>query len=219
MAAPLPAIGSLFPPHVMVEQEIPGAPASGLFPEEAALVARAVDRRRFELAAGRRCARRALGRLGIGPVAIPSAPDRSPVWPTGVVGSIAHTRGLCVAAVTLSSRVRSVGVDVEGDRRLRRRLWERIGTAAELRWLAEMPEPEAARLATVLFSAKECFYKWQYPVTRCYLGFGDVAVEVDLAACRFSATLLRDAGALTEGTEVEGRVIVAGGFVVSGLAL
>src|SRR5690242_8343874 len=69
---------------------------------EGQLLGRAAPERQLEFRAGRHCARLAMGLLGAaGPVL--RAPDRSPVWPSGIVGSIAHTRtrnrGFCGAAV------------------------------------------------------------------------------------------------------------------------
>src|SRR5437667_3257012 len=64
-------------------------------------IEQAVPKRRLEFAAGRQCAHEALRVLapldGHSPIGI--ALDRSPVWPPGFVGSIAHTQGFASAAV------------------------------------------------------------------------------------------------------------------------
>jgi len=54
---------------------------SGLFPSEAELVVVAVDRRRQEFAAGRRCARRALASIAGPQIPILMGPIRQPIWP------------------------------------------------------------------------------------------------------------------------------------------
>ena len=41
-----------------------------------------------------------------------------------------------------------------------------------------MPEAQRQAAATLIFCIKEAFYKCQYTLTREYLGFGDVRVEV-----------------------------------------
>lgn len=88
----------------MIERILPPAIASAdafgehedaeLFPEEEAIVARAVDSRRKAFAAARRCARLAMAQLSIAPVAIPRLEKSAPRWPVGVVGSIALRRVL-----------------------------------------------------------------------------------------------------------------------------
>jgi 4'-phosphopantetheinyl transferase EntD len=64
--------------------------AGGLLPDEEALVAKAVERRRSEFAAGRRSARCALATLGcpVRPLMIGAL--RQPLWPAGFGGSITH---------------------------------------------------------------------------------------------------------------------------------
>src|SRR5215470_6495909 len=56
-----------------------------LLPEEARHVEKAVPKRRLEFAAGRRCARLALARLGLPPGPILAGADRAPCWPSEVV--------------------------------------------------------------------------------------------------------------------------------------
>jgi 4'-phosphopantetheinyl transferase EntD len=68
-------------------------------PEEEQLVAGAVGSRRAEVLTGRTLARAALAAVGVAPVAIGRRADRSPDWPTDVVGSITHTDGLCSVVV------------------------------------------------------------------------------------------------------------------------
>jgi 4'-phosphopantetheinyl transferase EntD len=84
-----------------------------LFPEEAATMARAVDKRRREFATGRNCARVALGRLGVPPVPIVRGERGAPVWPPGIVGSITHCDGYRAAAVARDRDVLAVGIDAE----------------------------------------------------------------------------------------------------------
>ena len=71
----------------------------GLFPEEEALVAGAVTKRREEFAAGRNAARAALAGLGPPPCPLLRAGRRAPAWPQGIVGSITHCSGFCCAVV------------------------------------------------------------------------------------------------------------------------
>ncbi|WP_181167477.1 hypothetical protein [Mesorhizobium sp. B2-6-5] len=83
--------------------------------EEEAHLGNVVPARRREFRAGRLYVRQALRGLGIPETVIPIGPDRAPIWPTGVVGSISHNRSLCAVAVGLSADYRSIGIDIEED--------------------------------------------------------------------------------------------------------
>ena len=87
--------------------------AEDLFAQEAVAVDRAVPRRRAEFAAGRRCARAALARIGIPPAPLLRGEDREPLWPDGAVGSITHCAGYVAAAVAATEVMLSVGIDAE----------------------------------------------------------------------------------------------------------
>ncbi len=71
-----------------------------LLPEEAQSVANAVPKRAQEFAAGR-AVRAACPGASSGSLQFPirAAPDRQPVWPEFLVGSITHTTGFCAAVV------------------------------------------------------------------------------------------------------------------------
>ena len=59
-----------------------------LFPEEEAVISRAVEKRRREFRTVWLCARRALRELNLAPVAVLPGEHREPLWPPGVVGSM-----------------------------------------------------------------------------------------------------------------------------------
>ncbi|MFG1897532.1 4'-phosphopantetheinyl transferase [Micromonospora zamorensis] len=183
--------------------------------EQACLSERAVQTRRRDFAAGRACARRAMTGLGLPPTAVPAAPDRAPVWPAGVVGTITHTTGYCAAAAALTTDVRSVGMDAE----------QHHEVDPGVRRMVLLPEEEAlcARLPggiswpVVLFSAKETVYKVWHPVVGTWLGFRDAQLDVDPDAGTFTARIApaRVAAATVEAppTTIVGRFVVADGLV------
>src|SRR4051794_33065331 len=84
-----------------------------LHPSEEAGVADAVPPRRAEYAAARECARSALRRLGVPEAAVPAGPDRAPMWPTGIVGSMTHVDGYRAAAVGRAGSWTGIGIDAE----------------------------------------------------------------------------------------------------------
>src|SRR5690606_17100736 len=106
-------------------------------------------------------------------------PDRAPVWPRGVIGSISHTAGRCVVAVARQDEVAMLGVVIEVRDGFGRALCADVCTLDELQWLSEQPVADQGWLATLLFSAKECGYKAQFPHTRTFLDFrqGDIGIR------------------------------------------
>jgi 4'-phosphopantetheinyl transferase EntD len=189
------ALGELFPfgAHAAVLRE-PGDP-NLLYPAERPYLGRAVLQRAQEFAGGRLCARRALAALGIEEFPVHRGEDRAPLWPAGIVGSIAHTAGFCVAVAARTLHLKSVGIDCEIIGRVKPDLWRRICTAAEMSWLASLEESERGLASTLIFSAKEAFYKCQYPLTREFLSFEDAHVIVagwDGAGGRFEVHATRD---------------------------
>jgi 4'-phosphopantetheinyl transferase EntD len=172
------AIRSLFPPSVVVvERRRPGNPAD-LLPAEAVYVAKAVAKRVNEFAAGRACAREALGAFGVTGFALLAAPDRQPLWPTSYVGSITHTAGFCAAAVVLRSKFMSLGLDSERSGAPSVDVWPTLCRTEELAWVDSLAPSERPAAVTLIFSAKEAVYKCQYPITGEWLDFHDLKVEV-----------------------------------------
>lgn len=147
-----------------------------LSPQEFATIQRAVPRRQREFAAGREAARQAMAQIGWLPVAIPSASDRSPIWPDGLSGSITHTHRACVAVVAPRAQIGFVGIDLEEDQPMDPALWDSICTSEERELVNKNPTEMRGSFVKRLFSAKEAFYKWQYPQTRRMLDFQDVCI-------------------------------------------
>ncbi len=216
-------LSTLFSSAVAVYEVSADEPLDTLFPSEAAHVARAVAKRQREFSAGRHCARRALAALGGPSTAVGVGPDRAPCWPPGFVGSITHTGGLddgyAAAAVARASDVESVGLDAEQRTPLGDELFRHVLTRSESEYLATLPESERGVVAKLCFSAKEAFYKCQYPLTRQFLGFHDVELEVDLAYGRFRALPTRQIGRFARGAAFEGRFAIGAKLLLSGIQL
>ncbi len=153
--------------------------AALLHPDEALHVRGSAPKRIAEFASGRACARAALAELSITNVAVLAGADREPLWPAGIVGSITHTGDFCAAAVARSTQVLALGIDAESRTAVRRELWRHIMSIEERTWLARLPAARGIELGTVVFSAKESFFKCQYPLTREWVGFNDVNVTLE----------------------------------------
>jgi 4'-phosphopantetheinyl transferase EntD len=194
-----------------------------LHPEEAAHVERAAPKRIQEFAAGRLCARRAMNEFGITGFALRVADDRRPIWPDGIVGSISHTSGLCAAAVAESRHYVSLGLDCEVLGAVSADVLPTVCLDLERDWIRSLPAADQGVAATLIFSAKEAFYKCQYPVTREWLDFHDLHVEpftlgASCGVCRVSATR-RIAFADCAVLPMLANYVIDGNFAATGFAL
>lgn len=144
------------------------------FSEEGQHLANAVVTRRNEFIAGRRCARAALTQVGHAPCALPTDADGLPIWPAGAVGSISHSRGLCCAVAADDDGIMSLGIDLEKTTRLSPRAMERIVHPLEASVVGE-----DQTLGSLLFSAKEAFFKAQFPIWGAQPNFKDLALQIN----------------------------------------
>jgi 4'-phosphopantetheinyl transferase EntD len=202
---------SMLPPDVAFAAGRVEDARGELFAVEREAVARAVEKRRREFAAGRAYARVALGALGCPPQAIPVAPDRQAVWPVGYVGSISHTDRLCAAIVGRAEAYAGLGIDLEHDAPLKDDLRHMICRPEE-RGEAGVPGADAGKL---VFVAKEAVFKAYYPATRTFLEFHDVAVAFDAPAQSFEARLVGDKPAVAGLRRFSGRFGRVDGHIVA----
>jgi 4'-phosphopantetheinyl transferase EntD len=215
-------IEELVPPEVAVAESFGDLPQARLFPEEEALIARAVDRRRREFATARACARTALAGLGLPPAPIGRGQRGAPAWPPGVVGSLTHCEGYRACAVARAAQVTSIGLDAEPNEPLPDGVLKLVADATERAWitnlLATQPQVSWDRL---LFCAKETVYKAWFPLTQRWLDFGQARITVDPAARTFAAQLLVTA-ARPDGeplTGFAGRWLARDGLLVTVIVL
>ena len=147
-----------------------------LHPDEWEDIASAAPNRQEEFAAGRQLARALSDQLGLPPAPLRRGEDRAPVWPSDRTGSLSHCDTLCVAAVGKRNAVQSVGVDVETIGRVEQKLWPTLFTEKEADYFSSLAPDIVALETTLFFSAKESFYKCQYPLTQEWVGFQDVEI-------------------------------------------
>ena len=193
-----------------------------LFPQEEAMVERAVEKRRREFATARTCAREALAELGEPAKPILSGPKGEPLWPAGVIGSITHCDGYRACAVARSSRLSALGVDAEPALPLPEGLLGDIALPPEramlLRLAQEAPGMPWDRL---LFSIKESVYKAWFPLAERWLGFEDATVAIDARERTFEARLLVR-GPQLAGRELRGfrgRWLASEGLLLAAIAV
>jgi 4'-phosphopantetheinyl transferase EntD len=196
--------------------------ATELFPDEEAIVGRAVEKRRREFTTGRACAREALERLGLPPGPIPSGDRGEPLWPDGVVGSITHCEGYRAAAVAHGTDLLTIGIDAEPHLPLPDGLLTDIARPEELPRLDALTRAEPTiHWDRLLFSAKESVYKAWFPLAKRWLGFEDATLDINPASGTFAARLMVPGptvgGAALAG--FEGRWLAREGLIVTAIAL
>ena len=187
-------------------------------PAEAVLVAGAADRRRAEFLAGRACARSCLDALGFGDAPVLRGERGMPIWPEGAIGSISHSGTIGIAVVAANVTAQSIGIDVEQQRAVTDEVQDLLFRPEERERLALLPQEERRAAATLMFSAKEAFYKAQFPIGRVFVDYRDVVVEPSERG--FAVTTCIDIEGLgRSGTRFDGRWFAADGHVVTAIAL
>lgn len=143
-----------------------------LLPEEAASVTSKVDRMRDASGAARHVARGLLRQAGLADAPLLKAASGAPVWPVGVVGSMAHDDAFAIAAMASTASFKSLGIDIEPSEPLAQ------DVAAIVKMPADVVDGVEERLASrLLFVAKEAVYKAVFPRDQVILGFEDVAID------------------------------------------
>jgi 4'-phosphopantetheinyl transferase EntD len=163
-----------FPSVMVAHRLISPGDEDALLRDEAPAFASSVLKVRQASGAARIIARELLARLGYPQCPVPRAASGAPVWPAGVVGSLAHDARVAVATVGRAHDVGALGIDVEPAERLPSDLLDVVATPQERLKIGD--DPFHGRL---LFAAKEAVYKAVYPLDQTFLDHCDV--EIDLA--------------------------------------
>jgi 4'-phosphopantetheinyl transferase EntD len=212
----------LFPPGVVVAHLRGQASAQVLTSDELRSINHCANKRIQDFAAGRACARRALLELGISGFSLLSGAGRVPLWPAGYVGSLTHTTGFSAAVVALESDLPSVGIDCEVIAAVNDEVWPSICTPVELERLERLEPSQRSAQAALIFAAKEAFYKFQYPLTRAWVGFEDVVIQPGPLISGFGSFDVVPQRALPLGVErvqaLSGRFLFLEGWVVTGVS-
>ena len=142
-----------------------------LLPEELESFASGTAMTRRASGAARIVARELMLRLGYQKSVVPKSVAGMPVWPRGLVGSLAHDSEVSVAAVARGHQISSLGVDVEPAEVLEPDLLSLVMTENER--VNVQDDPYCGRL---FFSIKESVYKAVYPLDGIFLDHHDVEV-------------------------------------------
>jgi 4'-phosphopantetheinyl transferase EntD len=168
------AMDALSVPGIMIRHRLisPGD-EHALMPQEAPAFAASVEKVRRASGAARTLARQLLAQLGHSDWPLVKGAAGAPIWPAGIVGSLAHDRRVAIAAVARRREFVGVGVDVEPSEQLPADLLEMVATPRERTKIVD--DPYRGRL---LFAAKEAVYKAVYPLDGTFLEHHDVEVSL-----------------------------------------
>ena len=215
-------IETILPAQAATAEAFGDPPGLTLFPEEEAVIAKAVGKRRREFTTTRACARTALARLGLPPVPIVPGPRGAPQWPAGVVGSMTHCAGYRACAVARDRDLLTIGLDAEPHGQLPAGVLGAVSLEEEREQLATLAATvPGTHWDRMLFSAKESVYKAWFPLTQRWLGFADASVTIDPDRGTFTARLLVDGPELEDGplTGFTGRWLVDADLIITAIAV
>jgi len=140
--------------------------------EQQAVTTRDLSGRRASGAA-RHLARGLLAGLGYPATAIGRERSGQPVWPRGIVGSLAHDDTMAVVAVASSSVAPSLGIDVEPSLPLPDDALSIVITADD-----DVGAVGHALAGRIAFAAKEAIYKATHPLDGIILNHDDIAINL-----------------------------------------
>lgn len=184
----------------------------------------AVPKRRAEFLAGRYCVRLALKGLGKNvDFTLKIGDKRAPIWPTGLIGSITHSKGFASAAVARLDTVRGIGIDSERliAEKTANNVQSHILTKAEQYQDNQTLVSSAREYLTLIFSAKESIYKCLYPLVSQYFDFRDARIILEAnQPGRFRFQLRKDlTPEFGHGFEGHGQYAIAEDFVHTAVVL
>jgi 4'-phosphopantetheinyl transferase EntD len=168
------AVESITPTGIAIEHRlISEGDEEALIAEEISAFAASTTKVRRASGAARIVARQLMSRFGIEPQIICKSTAGSPVWPRGLVGSLAHDDRIAIAALTIKARFQSIGIDIEPAEPIEPSLLDIIATPDER--AEALAEPYRGRL---LFAIKEAVYKAINPLEGRFLDHHDVEVNL-----------------------------------------
>jgi 4'-phosphopantetheinyl transferase EntD len=153
-----------------------------------------VNKRKAEYLAGRVMAMKGLELLGSSELQVNIGKHRAPLWPAGYLGSITHTSQKVIAVVARKKQYNYIGIDCENifGQDVFGEIKGMIVNLAEVAYLSRVDVP-MVKLMTLVFSAKETFFKAVYPYVLHYFDFDAVEIiEISLEKQTFTLMICKD---------------------------
>ena len=183
----------------------------------------ATRKRKASFLAGRLCAAKAI--QSYNPclsTAVGMDRGGAPIWPDGVVGSITHTDRYVSAAVGSKNQWLGIGIDSEEiidlDNVKPLKMLVMLAEESSLFSESSLSEPE---LTSLIFSAKESFFKCFHPLGQQRLDFRSVRiVDIQERSLTFRIHLNHFVGpGFPAGFELMGKYEIGDGVVHTGIEL
>ena len=164
--------------------------------------------------ASRYCARALLEVMGIYQFPLLKSAEGMPIWPTGIVGSISHSGGLCIAvAASIDTYIQSIGIDIETAAPLSRGTLDVVCTKEEIARLETIGEP--LFFGKIIFSIKESIFKFFYPLYQQWIGFKDATVYLDLIENEFSVKFKETIDYRIRSTAMHGKWFINHDYIIT----
>ena len=167
-----------------------------------------VAKRQAEFLAGRIAAKLAVTTLTeLGNIEIKVGNNREPIWPEGIIGSISHTNSRAICVVGKSDNIEGLGIDIEYilNKSSISDIQQFIHNQEELNLITEQGLSESLG-TTIIFSAKESFFKGVFPQVGEIFGFECARVmKVDLSENKL---ILRISDTLVKKNNLKNKYIV-----------
>lgn len=141
-----------------------------------------MPRRRSQFLAGRLAAKQALTfhQQSLAQVQVLVGGSREPIWPNKILGSISHSEATSIVSVSRQSSAKSgLGIDIQQliDADFQAQISSTVLTEKDSLLLAFNSSKLASSLLfTVIFSAKESFFKAVFNTVGQYFDFSDVSI-------------------------------------------
>jgi 4'-phosphopantetheinyl transferase EntD len=202
----------LLPPDVCVSAG-PFVDAAPLTASERASAGSVAPERLRELENSRSYGKHALALCGVENVDLPIGPDRAPLWPPGIIGSITHVRGGAGGHVSAAvARIDSIrlGIDVELETGLHPPVWPHVLTAGELERVHDLPISRRVTEVQTVWCAKEAMAK----ALRRRIEPTDIDTTPDDATGYYNIVALSN-----PGRAFYGRIAKVGGFILAAVVV
>jgi 4'-phosphopantetheinyl transferase EntD len=211
---------AILPDSVMVVEGPTRLADARLLPQEAAALGRVSATRLAEFTASRTYARQALAGMGLPLMPILSGPQRQPLWPSGIVGSITHCADYCAVAVARETAFCAIGIDAEPDEPLPNEVLKYVALGPERDFVSD-PRHAAVHWDRLLFSAKESIFKAWFQATGQWLDFMHACVTIDCASRQFHARIYPTASITRNDlkSELTGRYMIGDGRMLTALVI
>ena len=140
-----------------------------------------VKKRQAQFLAGRIAAKNALSFMNLIDQSVAIGKHREPIWSKGIVGSISHSNNFSIAAVlNKTNMIKGLGIDIQEviKQKEKERIQDIILSSQDQLLFHKIKKnvPENY-LLTLIFSAKESFFKAVFPEVKKYFNFNEVSVQ------------------------------------------